>query len=86
MTNVLVLPSAAPLIHGVGEGDPCVGIGESERAAGAKVAERARVGTERALGHRELEPEPEARGALSTMSSPYTCCSVAHAMISGERT
>src|SRR5437867_7578715 len=57
MTNVLVLPAAAPLIHGVAEADARVGIGEPERSAGAKVPERTRIGTERALGHRELEPE-----------------------------
>lgn len=49
MTNVSVLPAAAPLVHRVAEGDARVGIGEPERAAGTEVPERARVGTERAL-------------------------------------
>ena len=64
MADVLVLPSAAPLVHRVAEGDAPVGIGESERASGAEMSESARVRTEPALGHHELEPEPEARGAL----------------------
>src|SRR5262249_34386852 len=60
---VLVLPPASPLVHRVAERHPGVGIGEPERAAGAEVPEGARARAERALGHRELEPEAEARGA-----------------------
>src|SRR3990172_2245101 len=35
MAHVLVLPALSALIHGVGEGDVRIGIGEAERAAGA---------------------------------------------------
>ena len=64
MAHVLVLPALPALVHGVGEGDVSIGIGEPERAAGAEVAEGARVRPEGALPHGELESEPEARRPL----------------------
>src|SRR6266576_3174834 len=64
LAHVLVLPAGAPLVHDVAEGHVRVRVGEPERAAGAEVTERAPVRSERALGHRELEAEPEARGPL----------------------
>src|SRR2546428_10314565 len=64
MADVLVLPAGASLVHGVAEGHARVGVGEAQRAAGAEVAERARAGAERPLGHRELEAQSEARGTL----------------------
>jgi hypothetical protein len=83
---VPVLPAAPPSIHGAGERDPRVGIGEAERATGAGVAEGAGAWTERAPGHGELEAEPVAGGALQHEASPSTCGSVASATISGEGT
>ena len=59
MAHVLVLPSTPPLIHRISESDARIRIGESERAAGAEVSEGPRARTEPALGHGELEPEPE---------------------------
>jgi len=46
VADVLVLPSAPPLVHRVAERDARVGIGESERAPGAEVSEGTRVRAE----------------------------------------
>ena len=64
MAHVLVLPTLPALVHGLGEGELSIRIGEPERAAGAEVAEGARVRPEGALPHGELESEPEARRPL----------------------
>src|SRR4029450_7262510 len=66
MANVLVLPAATPLVHRGPERAGGLGIGDPQRAAGAEVTERARAGTERTLGHRQLESESEPGGALQT--------------------
>ena len=64
VADVLVLPAGAPLVHGIAEGEPRVGIGKPQRAAGTEVPERTRARAQASLGHGELESEPEARGAL----------------------
>ena len=69
MAHVLVLPPGAALIHGIAEGNPRVGIGEAERAAGAEMTEGARARPQAPLGLRELKAETEACGPLQTMSS-----------------
>ena len=59
--RVAVLPTAASLIHDVAPADSSVGVGEGQRSAAAEVTEGARVGSERALGHRHLETGGEPR-------------------------
>src|SRR5258705_107183 len=83
MAHVLVLPARAALVHRVGEGDVCVGIGEPERSAGAEVAEGPRARTEAALV--SWNPRPKRVGLPRTLSSAYTCSASAISVISGDR-
>ena len=69
MADVLVLPAAAPLIHGVAERHTRIGIGEPERAAGAEVAERAGLGPSRRSAIVSWNPSPKRVGRCSTISS-----------------
>ena len=53
------LPARDDVVHGVAERNVRVGVGETEGAAGAEVAEAVRVGTERSAGDGRLEAEAE---------------------------
>ena len=68
-TVAWVLPLRTPAVHQIRERKPCLGVGETDRAAGTEVAEATGICTHRPLGLGELEAEAEARRALERPDS-----------------